>query len=281
MHQNYFVYLQQKLNSKLLKACFFGAIIILIILLVSFFVSWHEDAMVVKKSFQSIKENNLDSDKLAHLRLLPNLKNNFWHRSLTFTYLTNAFVAVALFIFVFSKNQKLKNIILPLAAIYITITFVIFWGLVFPALFKNKDWTFGRYFATINVHFINPLFYLVLFFLTFKQISITRKTVLLAPIPMFIYWVVALMIYFIALPAAKAIELHNLNSIEKDELLGLTIYKFLNFLHPLFYKENNIWIILGFNLAILIVGISFPILIGLGYRWICNKYHKKAKLYNE
>ncbi|WP_426461443.1 MAGa3780 family membrane protein [Mycoplasma hafezii] len=267
-----------KLN-KVRKATLIAGLSFLIILLISFLLSWVEDSKEIQNSLLKQPENN-NLTELLNDHLLFNVKAKLWHRSWTFTYLSNFTVGIALVLFACFYETKWINRLVTWSSIYISVTFLIFWSLIFPGLFLAGQYNTGRVIASVNTHFINPVIALVMVFFNRQKLEYTKRWILLSIIPMFMYYFFAMTIFFIGNPAVK--ELRKLTpSIPlwklQDEA-GLTIYPFLNFEFPLFYHGDKIALKVVFNLLIVLVGVVLPIGIGFLLKLICKT---KRKVYEK
>ncbi|WP_036452926.1 MAGa3780 family membrane protein [Mycoplasma buteonis] len=270
-------FIQTRLDTKIRRATFLAGLTILLLLAISFIVVLVADG---KSNFEIITslqgQNKLNDENLSTLiqqGLFINFKSSFWHRTMTFTYLSNFAIGLALTFYSLFMNKKGLNNFVVWSSIYIFVTFLIFWSLVFPGLFKSGVYKPDRLIASLITHLINPLIAIIFIVLNRKKLVYTHKWIIASIIPMFIYYFFAMIIYFNALPTSHLLakSVTDLEVWKLQDKLGLTIYGFLNFEYPLFYHGDSTALKVVFNLIIVLVGVALPI--GIGYLWklVCLK----------
>lgn len=257
------LFLKEKYNSftKMQKIVFLIALMTLFVLIASTLINWH---IISSKAIQKINLLQADERKFLLNSELHGIKalGMFWRTNLTFTWLSNTFLVIALFIYAFHPKNYIVKQVLFLAIVYITITFVVYWTLIFgPDL---KKFTPLYFFNTFIIHAVNPILGFVVWIMNRKELEVSRKTIYLSLITMVCYYFFALITFFMALPIHN--ELQNVQLKENATLtkeLDMTIYGFLNFTHPLFYKGTNTFVIALLNIVIFVFGSVLTPLIGI------------------
>ncbi|QGZ97505.1 hypothetical protein GE118_01675 [Mycoplasma sp. NEAQ87857] len=270
--QSHISFLFQKKNSS--KVSFISGILIIVLLSITFLGTWN---LISNELFNSWSKLSVEQLKyLTQNRIFPEVASSFWQRALTFTYISNFAAGILLIIFAFCKNKKAISNILTISITYITITFLVFWGLVFPSILKDiknssNQKSYWWFVFTTIIHFINPMIAIVAFVLIKKDLVVSKYVIYWAFIFIFIYYLFALSTFFIG---EKVTNIYLNNPQLKQELKEInifsstktTIYAFLNFKHPLFYKGNSLFAIVGLNLLIFILGSILAI--GITWTWI-------------
>ncbi|QCZ36899.1 MAGa3780 family membrane protein [Mycoplasma nasistruthionis] len=265
--------------SKLRKATLFAGVAVILLVFITTVWRWQ---IVSSEMYNNIAKLTLEDKKLLLEKgFTPNILANFWNVTLTFTWLSNLFVGMALILFAIYPKNWIAQRALFLANVYITITFIVFWALIFPFEVTGD---IQRFITSSLVHFVNPVICFVFVILNRKNISVTKLTIWLSTIVMITYWAFALVTFLSGNKNVEAFKVGLDGSIIRDtktvELakinlykeMNLTIYSFLNFKHPLFYKGDNLGLVIGLNIALFIGG--FLLTPGLGFAW---KYGLKVK----
>ncbi|VEU70319.1 MAGa3780 family membrane protein [Mycoplasmopsis glycophila] len=272
--------LLDKLQTKSRRLTFFAGATILLILLIGFIISWFDVVSENQARWNALSEQS----KLEIVRhnLIPSLQANFWKKTLTFTYISNFSIGLALLLYALRPNSIKTNNFLILSGIYISVTFLIFWGLIFPGLFIEKVYSPTRMLVSITTHFVNPIIGISFLLFNSKKLTFSNKLIFWSLAPMFIYYFFAMGMYFIGNSWTKQIHLEASNNeyhlAKIQDLSGLTIYPFLNFEYPLFYKGNSILYVVIFNILILIIGTSLPIALGFAFKYLAKiKFRTRRK----
>ncbi|AIA29235.1 membrane protein [Mycoplasmopsis californica] len=173
-----------------------------------------------------------------------------WTSIFYFTYLTNIFLGVMLILIGWKRQSTVIKRLFFLSITLITVTFLVYWALI---SYKKSTWeTAYSAIKSLITHEIHPIIGFVFLILLRKEIVLGRKNVYLAIGSVLVYILFAFVLYWAT---------YNV-FIQND---GATIYTFLNFAHPLFYKGANIGVIIVLNALIIILAISLPI--GLTLFW--------------
>lgn len=240
-----------------------------IIVLVVFLYSAIGDAIFrvneFNKQLKLIDQNTL-TELLKYEQLRPTLLGFMWKKTLTFTYITNLSLAVSLIIYSFYGDKLFSKLWLFYSSTWITITFIVFWSLIFAELAKAEFWQLS---FTISTHAINPIIGMIMLFYFKKDLSkyIKFKHCVHSVWFMIVYYIFALVIFFSGYSAVRVLESKIADmTINVYKVIDLPIYSFLNFARPLFYSGNSIVLKILLNVIIVIVGILT--VIGLSTMWM-------------
>ncbi len=189
---------------------------------------------------------------------------------MTFTFITNYAAGIIITYYAHRPQRLSAQKASFLATAYISITLVIFWTLIFPEFMtiRKKNTNIALGITTCFVHFVNPTLTLIAFGINRKNIHITYKNIRLSFIPVFIYYLFALALFWITQPVAQYFITDDLMELNKYVDSDVVIYGFLNFKEPFFYTKGVTWIVILLNIAmlasVLAIGPLFTILI----KWI-------------
>lgn len=240
-----------------------------IIVLVVFLYSAIGDAIFrvneFNKQLKLIDQNTL-TELLKYEQLRPTLLGFMWKKTLTFTYITNLSLAVSLIIYSFYGDKLFSKLWLFYSSTWITITFIVFWSLIFAELAKAEFWQLS---FTISTHAINPIIGMIMLFYFKKDLSkyIKFKHCVHSVWFMIVYYIFALVIFFSGYSTVSVLESKIADmTINVYKVIDLPIYSFLNFARPLFYSGNSIVLKILLNVIIVIVGILT--VIGLSTMWM-------------
>lgn len=191
-----------------------------------------------------------------------------------FTSLSNLALGVALCIFGWnytSKNFFYFNFLF-VATAWISITFLVYWGLL--AWIGLKDALVNhpfQFIISVLVHGIHPLVGLLALYFVQGKFKVAYKTIFIGVVFFSGYGFLMLILYFVVflLKGQPAV-----------------IYPFLDFEKPFFYKGNNLWIIVILDLIIFallfLTPLSTSIVLSKIFRFeripYRNKRNKKKKL---
>ncbi|QZE12133.1 MAGa3780 family membrane protein [Mycoplasma sp. Ms02] len=255
------------------------AIIMLLFFLFAVISNWALDSIDLTKAFKNsdslgneIKNYVLDS-KVN--QLAPRFIDFMWGRTATFTYLSNTLVIACTFLVAFySKSNPVKKVFFA-SVCYITVTFLVFWGLIFPGLFKENRYTGPRLLNTTIVHFVTPAFAFFALFLNRKTITMNRKHFVIMILPVLAWFTMSLILFYLGKDYYNYFKqgLNNMDpktagsqSIALYSKVNTVFYSFLNFDQPLFYKGSSIVMKVVLNLVLFVVGASA--IYGLGEFWV-------------
>ncbi|QSB07693.1 hypothetical protein JS510_01045 [Mycoplasma tauri] len=177
----------------------------------------------------------------------PRLQAVFKHFSslFFFTYLSNIFLGIMLILVGLEReSMKIKRMFF-LSVVFITITFIVYWALISH---DKKTWKAPYYNAikSIITHAIHPIVGFVFLIIMRKEITIDKKTISVSVLTSLFYLLFAIFLYW-----------GSYNKIVKGR--GAIIYTFLDFVYPLFYKSNNLYVIISLNILILLIATLLPI----------------------
>ncbi|QSF13559.1 MAGa3780 family membrane protein [Mycoplasma sp. Mirounga ES2805-ORL] len=253
--------LGQKLSglSKEYKIMFFLGIWLLLVdtaILIYYF--YHNISLV--KMF--LEENSIKDFNGINGALAPSALAIMWKITLTFTQISNWFLAVMLTIHPFHKDSKKSQSFLFAAIVYITITFLIYWGLI---SWNASTWKYPLVgICSTILHAINPIIGFVAFILIRKNINISQASIWKTNIFVLVYFMFGLITFLIG-EQLVSFARQSENVFDKYRIMDVAIYKFLNFRHPLFYKGNNMFVVVLLDIAMFILG--FVLSPAIGYCW--------------
>ncbi|MGY5139236.1 MAGa3780 family membrane protein [Mycoplasmopsis gallinarum] len=248
------------------KTTFWLSIVMGLFFLSAIIISWIVTRNLMLKNLNklTLEEKTLIFQAGYYPRIIP----EFWDITSYFTYISNFLLIVAFFLFALFTNKKSLQRFAFLTTVYITITFSVFWTLIFPESFNGKlnPWSF---FASLLVHLINPTIGIILLGINRKEINLSKWTINLAPLTLLGYYLIALVIYFIGLPVTQAVEEINVSARVFNDT-RLVIYPFLNFLKPLFTNGENLTLTIFLNILIVVMGLTIP----YAFAWMWKGIYK-------
>ncbi|OAB49108.1 MAGa3780 family membrane protein [Mycoplasmopsis gallinarum] len=248
------------------KTTFSLSIVMGLFFLSAIIISWIVTRNLMLKNLNklTLEEKTLIFQAGYYPRIIP----EFWDITSYFTYISNFLLIVAFFLFALFTNKKSLQRFAFLTTVYITITFSVFWTLIFPESFNGKlnPWSF---FASLLVHLINPTIGIILLGINRKEINLSKWTINLAPLTLLGYYLIALVIYFIGLPVTRAVEEINVSAKVFNDT-RLVIYPFLNFLKPLFTNGQNLTLTIFLNILIVAMGLTIP----YAFAWMWKGIYK-------
>ncbi|MFV8478973.1 MAGa3780 family membrane protein [Mycoplasma sp. VS428] len=246
--------------TKLRKATLFAGIAILVLIFIATLWRWAITANDIVSIIDKFSPE--EKAKLVAEKAVPAVLPSFWAITGTFTWISNLAIGIGLILFAIYPKSWIAQRALFLVNTYITITFVVFWTLIFPV--SIKYFQAQRFINSAIVHFLNPLICFIFVILNRKNIQVTKTTIWLSSIVLVAYWFFALFLFFLGQPVLDALEVQNPGP-DLYKQLALVVYDFLNFKHPLFYKGDSVTVVVLLNLVIFIVG--FLLTPGIGFAW--------------
>ncbi|QJB71456.1 MAGa3780 family membrane protein [Mycoplasma sp. 1654_15] len=224
-------------------------LIIAIWILLSTFVAFVVDIVYTKSQNEYISPNGISFEYF------------FGHFSpfIFFTYQSNFMLAVGCFLIYFKFSQKHQRLYFAFVSL-ITITFLVYWALI---SWKSNTWKNpGTAIKSLTTHLINPSLGFVGLFFIRRSLVVDHRLFFKAGLYVLGYFVFALLLYFFTYGNYEAINKEGQKYSVHD---GGTIYSFLNFTKPLFYKEKSVLIVVFLDILILFVAILIPF--GCSYFW--------------
>ncbi|VEU76920.1 MAGa3780 family membrane protein [Mycoplasmopsis columbina] len=229
--------------------------------------SWH-----IQKNEYLIKLTNLSKEEINFLyshNLVASPLALFWKVTLTFTWVSNFAMGLSMILFAIYPNDWKTQRAMHLTTSYVTITFLVFWGLIFvPSILKDRI-DVEHLISTSIVHFVTPIMGIVAFVLNRKRIKTTKWTILLAMIPLTAYYFFALIVFLIGKDLTTPFN-HLKSDSNFDAYIDLSIYPFANFLKPLFYKGGNLGVIVFLDIFVLLALCSIAIFFAWFWAKICK-----------
>lgn len=180
------------------------------------------------------------------------------------TYQSNLIYGITLFTFVLNATQR-KFQVLFVFTVILTIVLVVFWTVL--AWNISMSWTVLA--RTSTVHFFHPIFAIFVLFWYRKQFSVSKLGLGTGVIYSICYYIFCVLLYFFTLRQWVAPEIKTVGNQEIKNMVffytGLTIYPFMNFLHPFFYSGSNQPTLILLNLLMAFSVVFFPYWISLFY----------------
>lgn len=178
-----------------------------------------------------------------------------------FTYQSNLLFGFILLSYVLSKNRK-KFQLLFAATSMTTVVLIVFWTVI---AWHIDFSSFEGLFSSATVHFLNPILAIVSLFWFRKDYQVSTKGMLLSSIYSFAYLIFCALLYaFTVKQWLSKTYTHNGDIIYF--YTGVTIYPFLNFLHPFFYSGGSMFVLFLLNLIMIVLSFLMPY--GLGKMFI-------------
>ncbi|WP_406615389.1 MAGa3780 family membrane protein [Mycoplasmopsis hyopharyngis] len=229
----------------------------------------------IEKNINSLKQDNfytlLPKWTKENPTFRPDALALMWSNTLTFTMISNWILTINLIVFPFLQNSQKAKVWFFTANVLITITFSIYWSLIFPTYFKGKaaileKWYLAFY-STI-LHAVNPAIGFVFLGLVKKDIKLRTIDLWKTNIFVICYFTFALITFFIG-EKIKNVAPNADENVYKS--FHITIYDFLNFKHPLFYglgwakKSYNLPLVVVLDIVMFLV--AFFLTPALAYLW--------------
>ena len=158
--------------KKIHKAILFIGIILLITNLILLFNSYNTSIENLMKRFKNSGADSLIGNKGFY----PSGIANMWPVGFTFTMISNMVLALSMIIYaIYHKYQKAQYFFF-FGVVNITITFVIYWTLIFFVSIKNGTWSNLRAaIPSFVLHAINPFIAFICLGFARKYISIKKS----------------------------------------------------------------------------------------------------------
>ncbi|WP_373440625.1 MAGa3780 family membrane protein [Metamycoplasma equirhinis] len=191
----------------------------------------------------------------------PNAIAAMWRHAGTFTMISNIVLAVAMISYaVFPKQSKTKYFYF-FACVNITITFLIYWTLIFFVSLKAGIWkNLSAAIPSFVLHAINPAIGIGILIWQRKKILLTTKNIWLTNVFVLMYFFGAMITFFIAQPILELKKIDN-----PYVNYGTVVYSFLNFKEPMFYKGGKLGIVIVLDILMFTLGaLLAPV---LAYFW--------------
>ncbi|WP_406613554.1 MAGa3780 family membrane protein [Mycoplasma corogypsi] len=210
----------------------------------------------------------LEPDKIKFLyenNLLQKPLNTFWGTTFTFTWISNIAMGIVIILFAIYPTKWQMQRAMFLVTVYISITFLVFWALIFVPALINRTIDPLRFIPSVMVHFVTPVLGIATFIYNRKAVSISKWAMFLSFIPLLAYYFFAMIVYFIS---DDYVNLFSQFASEKSAFyrkLGVVIYPFLNFRQPFFYTGGNIFAVITLNLVLFVAFILLTI--GISFFW--------------
>ena len=244
---------QFKTWKPIFKAIF---IIGLILLIIDFSILIHYmNIHGIQKAIEQLRSSgadNLIGNGTKGKEFYPNALALMWNQGTTFTMISNWLLAISMIVFPLYANKQKAQFFFFFAVTNITITFVIYWTLIFFVSLKNGVWNNpSAAVPSFILHAIKPLFGFILLGLVRKDITLKRHHLWLTNIMVLLYFFMAMIMFFIG----KQIMIKNVPGIKDPySKYNVVVYAFLNFERPLFYKGGKIAIIIILDLLMFLLG---------------------------
>ncbi|RMX35833.1 MAGa3780 family membrane protein [Mycoplasmopsis fermentans] len=251
--------------SKLRKSTFIVGIIVLAICVLTSTLSWVNISINVNRMITKFDEENPGIlVKMQKAHIAPSFLAYIWKETQTFTYISNYFLAISMILFGYFYHNKRILKTFFLSVVYISITFAIYWTLIFPKIFGSEYGSFRLALSTI-VHAINPLIGIVILILNRKNITLDKKVMYMSNLGVIGYLLFAFGTFWIGLSYSQNYKNDVANKLNQYVDSDIVVYGFLNFIEPFFYRGGNIAIVITLDLLMIIIAVFVPI--GLSYFW--------------
>lgn len=178
-----------------------------------------------------------------------------------FTYQSNFMLCVACFLIYRKFSSKIQRLYFAFTSL-ITITFLVYWALL---SWNGKTWqSADTAIKSLITHLINPILGFIGLFLIRKSIIVDKALFLRSAFYVFGYFVFALIIYLLSYGKYQ-IKTETSTVTIWD---GGTIYSFLNFKKPLFYKDGNIGIVVILDIVMFLIALFIPFVCAYFWKWV-------------
>ncbi|MGX9340425.1 MAGa3780 family membrane protein [Mycoplasma sp. 4044] len=264
------------------KLIFWGGILAFVFLVLAAILSWKAETFLYIENIEkfSAKYNGDIVKEAIHSRVAQGLMSQFWSSTYTFTYISNFALAIILIAYAIIWDKSKIQKALFLSVLNITITFIIFWSLIFfQVILKFKANNTDKTVLSMSLvsqtltHFVNPLIGMVALVLRRKSIILTKKLLWFSNLAVIIYYIFALGMFYMGQNVASYVSQKMPELDDVNGRLELVIYGFLNFENPMFYSGTNKGVVFALNLVIILMAFFVPV--GIGWMW---KFALRIKL---
>ncbi|VEU75204.1 Uncharacterised protein [Mycoplasmopsis maculosa] len=262
---------------------FFGIALLIVDIVLLFYYFWYHGSRKLgiiygSDEITSLFGNKINENVKGDEAFYPHVLAYMWRQTFTFTFISNFMMAITMIITPFKRNNQKSQAWFFATIIYITVTFLIYWTLIFPTSFKKGIWSEpASAIPSLIVHAINPAFGFAVLILLRKDIHIKNNQIWLTSVFVFCYFLFAFITFWIGDVAIQSLN-KNQNVKNIEDKYGTVIYPFLNFKKPFFYKGGNLAIVI--ILDILIFVLSIFLTPALGFIWKASlRQTKKTKKY--
>ncbi|QNM93909.1 hypothetical protein H9M94_01385 [Mycoplasma sp. Pen4] len=232
---------------------------LLITYIVVTLLEWHFRSNKVYKVFTEV-QNQLDKTNILRDHpdwqkvIYPNATLIFWGGSTYwFTFMTNVLMGVTLFLFPFYRKSNRAQRFYFASMAYIIIVVAAYWSGVGldPKIFTDSDkFEFSK---TLIMHGVAPFLGLITLFWERKNIRISNKAVWSFSIYPMVYLLFTVAIYTFGHKFIK------FGGTELDR--GIVIYEVVSFLQPLGYKGGDTFLIVLFDIILVLMAfLSAPVI---------------------
>lgn len=214
-----------------------------------------------------------------------------WSNTLTFTMISNWILTINLILLPFFQNSQKAKAMFFTANVIITITFSIYWTLIFPTYFSGKNAVLEKpflvFYSTL-LHAINPIIGFIFMGLIRKEITLKTSQVWMTNIFVICYFMFALVTFYIGKKLGTIVQ-NTFPNENVNKSFHITIYDFLNFDNPLFYgigwSKGTVNKFVVVILDILMFVIAVFLVPGIAYAWKASlrikTYDKNNVVYNK
>ena len=234
--------------KKIHKAILFIGIILLVTNLILLFNSYNTSIENLMKRFKNSGADSLIGNKGFY----PSGIANMWPVGFTFTMISNMVLALSMIIYaIYHKYQKAQYFFF-FGVVNITITFVIYWTLIFFVSIKNGTWSNLRAaIPSFVLHAINPFIAFICLGFARKYISIKKSQMWLTNVMVLGYFTWAMITFFIG---KRLLDLKHIPNVDNYTRYNIVVYQFLNFDQPLFYKGGKLAIVILLDILMFALG---------------------------
>lgn len=236
---------------KLQKAIFITGVLLLLISII-FVVS--EMFIKVNQAHDELTKNSAVPAILKENDIFPSALSIIWRETLTFTVMSNILLGIAFIVYPFYWNNRKSQTFVFWSLTWISITVSVYWMLI---SWNTAEWNKPHAAArSIFLHAINPITAFIFFYFIKKDFLLTKKALWFNNLFTIGYFFFALIAFFAAEPIVEIAKAQNVEKPYRN--VDATIYSFLNFREPFFYRGGNIGIVVVLDIMIILLSIFFP-----------------------
>ncbi|AXE60540.1 hypothetical protein DA803_00285 [[Mycoplasma] phocae] len=242
-----------KKNPYYSAALVFGLLLLLTnaCILCYYFYSYGIQPLLKKYSNPEIRDIVLKNG------IFPDALAAMWKQAGSFTMLSNFILSFAFIVFALHHKSQRVQYFFFFAVVNISITFLIYWTLIFFTILKRGGWNnLGSAIPSFILHAINPAIGMIFLIIGRKEIRLKTSDLWLSNIMGLVYFFFALITFFMGSQL-----LPDKNNSEAYIQYNIVVYKFLNFIQPFFYTGRNLGIIITLDVLLFVLGASLPIAI--------------------
>ncbi|MBN0970633.1 MAGa3780 family membrane protein [Mycoplasma phocoeninasale] len=198
---------------------------------------------------------------MPKVNLYPDALAAMWKQAGSFTMLSNFILSFALIVFALHHKSQRVQYFYFFAVVNISITFLIYWTLIFFVLLQSGGWNnLGKALPSFILHAVNPAIGMIFLIIGRKEIALKTSDLWLTNVMGLVYFFFAMITFFMGSQL-----LPDKNDSEAYIKYNVVVYKFLNFIQPFFYTGRNLGVVIVLDILLFVMATSLPA--GIAWFW--------------